>query len=252
MEKDYEIKLKILSSAILKHGFDVIALQEIMQPIEAKTAKIPHINCGKVPLKQGNHALNIVNELNASGGKFNLAWIGFKRSYGRFDEGLAIITPHEISVAEGVTLSLIDDYENWKTRKALGVKIFGKWFYSVHFGWWDSFSRELESLTMATQNKKSVWLLGDFNAVASERNKGYDLMLSSGWHDTYVTALNKDDGITANTLIDGWNGENKEIRIDYIFTNESAKIESSFVIFNGKNEPIISDHYGIFVKTGEE
>ena len=34
-------------------------------------------------------------------------------------------------------------------------------------------------------------------------------------------------------------------RIDYIFINKKVKVLKSSVIFNGKNKPIISDHYGV-------
>lgn len=247
MECNYKEKLDIFVDAIVKHGIDVIALQEVMQPIECDICKSNHINCGKIPLKKGNHALNITNALKKRGLSYNLAWIGFKKSYDRFDEGLAILTPHEISQATAITLTSFDDYNNWKTRKALGVKILGNWYYSVHFGWWDSFETEFQSLIKKMVNNEQAWLMGDFNSVAAERNKGYDLVVSNGWYDTYSIALNKDEGMTAHSGIDGWNGDNTEIRIDYIFTNKKAKIDSSFVIFNGKNERIISDHYGIIL-----
>ena len=252
MEQEYEEKLEVLVNTIVKYKLDVVALQEIMQPIEGKNASYSHINCGKIPLKNGNHALNIVKALEQKGLKYNLAWVGYKKSYGMFDEGSAILTPHEVTEAEAVTLTPFDDYNNWKTRRAIGVKIFGQWFYSVHFGWWDSFGVEWESLTASIADKGRVWLMGDFNSIAAERGKGYDLVVGSGWHDTYALALNKDNGITASTSIDGWSGEKREIRIDYIFTNEKTEIDSSFVIFNEKNEKVISDHFGIILTTRKE
>ena len=252
MEPSYEEKLGALADAILKHGPDIVALQEVMQATDEKRESFYYINCGRVPLKSGNHAMNVINALEQRGLKYNLAWIGFKKSYGKFDEGLAILTPYEITEAEAITLTAFDDYDNWRTRKALGVKALGQWFYCVHFGWWDSFSVEWNNLEKAIANKSCVWLMGDFNSIASERGKGYDLVVNSGWYDTYVLALNKDDGFTASTEIDGWSGEKKEIRIDYIFTNKKAEIDSSFVIFNGENEKVISDHFGIILTTRKE
>lgn len=250
MEKSYESKLNTLVNAIIKHKIDVVALQEIMQPIDEAASKYSHTNCGNIPLKCGNHALNVVKALDEKGKKYNLVWVGFKRSYDAFDEGLAILTPYSVEETKVITLTPFDDYHNWKTRKALGVKINDNWFYSVHMGWWDSFEQELASLLKGIEKDKRIWLMGDFNSIASERGKGYDLMISSGLYDTYTLAVNKDSGITAHVGIDGWEGEDREIRIDYIFANKQAEIESSLVIFNGANEDIVSDHFGILLTTG--
>ncbi len=247
-EKNYQKKLSVFVSAVKKHKIDVIALQEIMQPVGNEASDFSHINCGKIQLKKGNHALNIVNSLANQGEKYNLVWCGFKRSYNSFDEGLAILTPHIVEDTMVVTLTPFDDYDNWKTRKALGVKIKGEWFYSVHMGWWDSFEYEFSKLKEEVLQGEQVWLMGDFNAVADERGKGYDCIISSGIFDTYKLADNKDNGITAHTGIDGWGEGKTEIRIDYIFSSKKREVESSYVIFNGTNEEVVSDHFGIIVK----
>ena len=83
MESEYQKKLQIFTKAMAKYKPDVIALQEIMQPIEANNSDYPCINAGKIPLKEGNHALNIVKELDNLGLKYNFVWLGFKRSYER-------------------------------------------------------------------------------------------------------------------------------------------------------------------------
>lgn len=258
MEENYEYKLNVLVNAIVKYNVDVIALQEIMQPISGKEIDVSCHNEGIIPLKEGNHALNAVKKLNEKENKYKFAWVGFKKSYNSFDEGLAIITPHEISETRQIILSPFDDYENWRTRKALGALINGEWFYSVHTGWWEScespLRQEIATLTQKTVTSKPLWLMGDFNSISSERDKGYDLLVQSGLYDTYCLAKNKDNGITAKTSIDGWspNEKEREIRIDYIFSNKIRKIDSSYTVFNGKTEPIVSDHYGILVTTGEE
>ena len=61
-------------------------------------------------------------------------------------------------------------------------------------------------------------------------------------------AEKKDDGITVEKNIDGWKDSKNEMRIDYIFTNKEIKVKESKVIFNGKNYPIVSDHFGIEVE----
>ena len=64
----------------------------------------------------------------------------------------------------------------------------------------------------------------------------------------------KDDGITVAEEIDGWreaDGRSKaakhEKRLDYIFCNTQADVRTSNVICNGKNAPVVSDHYGVVI-----
>lgn len=253
MESQYETKLEIFINWIKRNKPDLIALQEIMQPIQGKVSNMTYINAGEIPLKEGNHALNLVKCLP----EYNLIWLGFKRSYDKYDEGLAILTLHKIENFSVINLSPFDDYNNWKTRKALGVLVENQWFYSVHMGWWDDndspLKFELERLINGMPKKCQFWLMGDFNSIANERNKGYDLAIANNLYDTYNLALNKDNGATASTLIDGWDKKEKQnIRIDYIFTNRKEKIESSFTVFNGDNEKRVSDHNGIVVIVGKD
>lgn len=253
MEENYEEKLNCFVNTVIKHKIDVIALQEIMQPAEARPINFPCLSVGYIPLKQGNHAVNVAKALLEKGEKYNLAWLGFKKSYDCFDEGVAILTKNAIEKTKVITLTPFDEYENWKTRKALGVRANNEWYFSIHMGWWNSFEYEFAELCKLLPKDEKCWLLGDFNSPASERDKGYDLIVKSGFYDTYILAENKDEGYTANTKIDGWNDKSDEkIRIDYIFTTKKTKIKSSFVIFNGLNEEIVSDHFGIIVNTEEK
>ena len=225
-----------------------------MQPIKNSKSDYFYYNLGKIPLKEGNHALNIINSLDKRGVKYNLIWLGIKKSYDIYDEGLAILTPHRIERAEDVLLSPYDDYDNWKTRKAIGVKIKDMWYYNVHMGWWDDkaspFQIELEKLLNHVKGKSDYWLIGDFNSRADERSKGYDLILKNGLYDAYNLAEERDDGVTAYTDIDGWGEkESQGIRIDYMLTNKNRKIKSIRAVFNGIKEEKISDHNGILLIT---
>ena len=54
--------------------------------------------------------------------------------------------------------------------------------------------------------------------------------------------------------IDGWreaDGRSKaaknEKRLDYIFCNTQEEVRASNVICNGKNAPVVSDHYGVMI-----
>ena len=80
--------------------------------------------------------------------------------------------------------------------------------------------------------------------------EGYDSIISSNWYDTYTLAKNKDMGYTVTGSIDGWRDKKfsfQSKRIDYIFTNKKTDISSSYTVFNGENEQIISDHFGILL-----
>lgn len=139
-------------------------------------------------------------------------------------------------------------------RKILGIYSGDEWFYSVHLGWWDDksdpFSDQWSRLSKHLTGKENVWLMGDFNNCAEIRNEGYDLIKNSGWQDTFEIAREKDDGITVGTVIDGWKDkitDTNGMRIDFIWTNSENRIERTNVIFNGKNEPVISDHYGVMI-----
>ena len=37
-------------------------------------------------------------------------------------------------------------------------------------------------------------------------------------------------------------------RLDYIFCNTQKKVKSSKVVCNGKNYPVVSDHYGVMIE----
>ena len=60
----------------------------------------------------------------------------------------------------------------------------------------------------------------------------------------------KDNGFTVEKVIDGWKDKLKEktnIRIDHIWCRHKIPVKSSNVIFNGKNRPVVSDHYGVII-----
>ena len=69
-----------------------------------------------------------------------------------------------------------------------------------------------------------------------------------------VDAEQKDSGVTVEEEIDGWRdgeggGAVKDVkRLDYIFCNTQKKVKSSKVVCNGKNYPVVSDHYGVMIK----
>lgn len=185
-------------------------------------------------------------------------WLPLKIGYGKWIEGIALLTLSPMTGAKIILVSVEDDFNNWKTRKILGIQTENMpdtWFYSVHFGWWedsdDPFSNQWDRAVKALPPNDTVWLMGDFNNPADIRGEGYDLISDSGWHDAYDLAKIKDNGMTVSKKIDGWNESSiaaKGMRIDQIWCNKPRNILSSQVVFNGISGDIVSDHYGVMIE----
>ena len=244
-------RIDTFCNAILKYQPDIIALQEVMQPITGEIVDCDSkiMLLGEIPIKKGNYLIKILSCLERHSLKYFAAYAGFKKAYESYDEGIAILSKKEISSTELIQISRINEYKNYKTRFALGIRANETWFYSVHFNKeHDSdspFLHEWHELLKITQSKNSVFVMGDFNITP--KSNAYEI-ISKEYFDTYMIAKEIDNGITVKGEIDGWNGEKEDKRIDYIFSNKNINIKSSYVIFNGKNENIISDHYGILVE----
>lgn len=267
VEKNYEEKTEYFIKILSEKNYDVIALQEVNQ-----TAEETPVSCGELEesgyilsvddkdtvIRKDNHIYKIAKKLREYGCSYFWTWCPIKLGYGKYDEGIGILSKHEPKIAESFYVSKSRDYYNWKTRKVIGIKInvWGKekWFYSVHLGWWndneENFSFHWQELMKNLNEKISagdVYIMGDFNNPAEILNEGYTAVLNSGWCDTYSLAEEKDNGITVSGMIDGWRNckDLKDMRIDFIFKNNDKKVLSSNVIFNGKNKKVISDHFGV-------
>ena len=264
VEKDYEEKLSYFNKWLAKEEYDIVALQEVNQTHESKKINIDKLK-GYVPsgegiiIREDNHIMRVVNSLQAQGKEYYWTWTPIKLGYGKYDEGIGIISKHKPKEIREFYLTKSKSYTNWKVRKVIGIKveIEGKerWFFSVHTGWWnddeENFKDQLRKLNRELSFvDEDIYLMGDFNNPYQIENEGYDEILNSGWYDTYDLAEEKDDGITVSGLIDGWkeNKNLKEMRIDFIFKTNNKKVKRSRVIFNGKVGEIVSDHFAVEVE----
>ena len=264
VEKDYEKKLDKFVETICKLKPEIFVLQECNQTRDAKKVPIDKLfGCvgTDMPIKENNNAYIISKLLRNKGLEYNWYWNSAKKGYDILDEGLAVFSLKPIESFEYFYLSDVKDYNNWKTRISVGCTINyngnKKSFYSVHFGWWNDKEENIKGQWQNLQkhfenrNDEHIYIMGDFNSPSHIKNEGYDFVCSTGWYDTYEIAKIKDDGITVPDVIDGWRDkfvEKNGMRIDYIFSNKPINIKSHNVIFNGKNEDIISDHFGIIVE----
>ncbi len=266
VEENYEEKLRIFVRAVSKELPDVIALQEVNQSIGANAATenppgyFPSNKAAVI--REDNHVYCVARLLADMGIYYSWTWIPVKLGYGRFDEGIALMSRSAITDVCAPLVSDVDDYNNWKTRKLLGICTDNnprEWFYSVHLGWWDDkeepFQKQWKKTSRHMLRHEKVWLMGDFNNPAEVRGEGYDMILRDCWHDSFVLAEKKDSGVTVGHVIDGWRDKVKAstgMRIDQIWCSDKTDVKSSRVIFNRMNYPIVSDHYGVIIETEEE
>lgn len=252
-DADESYKLENIARVILERDIDVIALQEVNQLMSAKSVS-PDMNyVGGDIIKEGNYALKLSQLL---GVKYYWTYIPVKVGYDRFDEGLAIFSKYPIINTENTLLTTTDDYSFWKKRNTLGAKIQkdGQSFYvyTAHLGWWDDddepFIKQWQKLNNVASKDVLVYLAGDFNAPDILDHQSYCAIKSDGWLDTRDLAKNIQGRYTAPGKIDGWNEELEGMRIDYIWCNKNEDVLSHEVIFDGKNEPLVSDHYGVLME----
>lgn len=270
LEKNYEQKLSAFVDVVSKEQPDIIALQEVNQSAGGLLADLDLVKhlvpCpgNDVPIRQDNHAARAAALLRKKGLNYSWTWVPGKLGYGKYDEGMAFFSlNHEITEVDSFYISGCRDYQNWKTRRVLGIQTDrdNSWFYTAHMGWWqdaeEPFLPQWECLhqtLLPKQKEADIWLMGDFNSPAEVRSQGYDCIRSSGWQDTYLLAEEKDGGITVEGVIDGWReyltnpSEVTGMRIDHIWCSKEAPIRRSTVIFNGTNGPVVSDHFGVIIE----
>lgn len=272
LEADYPEKLDIFVDGILRQMPDLIAMQEVNQTIDAPQIDPAYLegqfpSPGYVVIREDNHAAQVVARLRKAGVRCSWTWMPIKRGYDIYDEGVALISlGRKIRDVDGFPVSKCHDYENWRTRKVLGVRLEGMddWFYSVHMGWWNDpaepFLHQWTVLNSCIASKRicdPVWLMGDFNAPTCFRGESYDTVSASGWYDTFTLAEVSDEGITVPGVIDGWHkrmkdGKSYGMRLDQIWCSQKKPIRSSSVLFNGINGAIVSDHFAVMIESCEE
>lgn len=269
-EENYARKLDWFVEGILREKPDIIALQEVNQTCDAEILEPEQLE-GQYPvpgcmrIRADNHAAQVALRLRRAGVECYWAWIPIKLGYGKYDEGVALLSlGRPIRCVDQFPISRINDYHNWRTRAVLGVQVEGieDWFYTVHMGWWDDelerFLDQWKTLNCCIMSKRmcgTVWLLGDFNAPDSVHGQSYEHIVASGWVDTFKTARTADSGITVPGVIDGWReqaaAKRGGMRLDYIWCSRKKEIRSSRVVFNGTHEPVVSDHFGVMIDVKE-
>lgn len=252
-EEDQLEKLAILAKAIIEQSIDVIALQEVNQNQESLPLHLDIIS--NKTILASNFGYLLQQKLAEYGADYDFTWDFVHTSYDIYQEGLSFLTRNPIQ--EKTVFDLSENYNEafWKHRRAvkIGLTINQQniYFINCHCGWWNDedspFQTQIDKIK-AECSDELTFLMGDFNNSSCEANKGYDYVLDQGFIDTIAIAEKKDSGETVIKKIDGWEQNEKKLRIDYIFVNQPINILSHQTIFNGKEYPIISDHFGVLVE----
>lgn len=246
-------KIEALAKAIQENSYDVIALQEVSQPIDGQVIR--------ENVKSGNYVIVLLEALQQLGvTDYEYVWDLSHFGYETYEEGLALLTKHPIIEKRSFFVSQSHDIKNWKTRKIVGASIRYKGelisFYSCHLGWWhdeeEPFEHQAKSLLEHVQGKERFFLMGDFNNHAGLKGEGYEYLMQHGLYDIYRLAREKDSGVTVQGKIAGWDQNKQDLRIDLILTNQLCQVAYSQVIFNDVHRPVVSDHFGIEALVDEE
>ena len=271
-EADHEQKLEQFVEAVLREKPDIIALQEVCQTADTELAEDAlwagqYLMPTRVPLREDNHGAQVAFRLRQAGIDCYWVWLPIKKGYGKYDEGVALLSlGRKITAARAFPISKTNEYHNWRTRAALGVRVEGSedWFYSIHMGWWEDteepFRQQWELLQEDIRSQKengTVWLMGDFNAPDSIPDQSYARICNDGWLDTHLAAEQREGTYTVAGIIDGWQDKPPDrkdggMRLDYIFCSRKKGIFSSRILFDGEREPVVSDHFGVLIETKEE
>ncbi|SDI59141.1 endonuclease/exonuclease/phosphatase family protein [Alteribacillus bidgolensis] len=244
-EEDQLDKIKTLARVIQGNDYDVIALQEVSQHIDSS---LVYKN-----IRKDNYALLVIQELQKLGNtQYQLLWDVSHYGYDEYEEGLALLTRHPVKKEYSFYVSKSKSKDNWKARKIAGGTLLVNGspfsFYSCHLGWWgdkeEPYEQQVERLIKGVNHQHPFVLLGDFNAADTFKEEGYDYVIKQGLFDTH---LHRND-VTIKGNIAGWEENVEGLKIDHIFTSWKPVVSHSRIICNGKNEPIISDHFGVDVQ----
>lgn len=269
MEDNSLEKLKQMVEVIGQKNYDLIALQEVNQPLDEEEIIHdyfqPIVNePNPVPIKRGNFAGVLVDELKKVKAHYYWSWSANHIGYDKYDEGLALLSKTPFT-AEAYTISHTTDYDSIYTRNILkGTTIIdgvNHTFFNGHFSWWKDFSgnllfkeewdRTLHHLK--DENENNIIFMGDFNNDAKVPNEGYEYILDTApfLRDSFKVAQNVCGEYTIPGVIDGWFDNSHGKRIDYIFVGEKMNVLENNIVFNGHRTPIVSDHYGVEVQIGK-
>ena len=259
IEENQDEKMEILAKVIAENDYDVVAMQEVNQSMNS-----PVIFRA---IRQDNYGWVLLEKISKYTDRtYYYHWSNSHIGYGKYDEGLAIITKHKLLDVDEFYCTRAQSVNTITSRRINSATIEYKGqiieFYTCHMNLptnqEEKMADNIQTILKRSQTDNLKILMGDFNTDAISDQQAYQQIKSLGLFDTFEMAEQKDSGITVEKAIDGWKGHSEENidgwskskeekRIDYILSNKKIKVKSSKVIFNGENHPVVSDHYGLEV-----
>ena len=251
-------KQKELAEFLLRESPSVVALQEVCQTRSAPVREPPRgfrVMGEEIPLREDNFLLGLFDLL---GGENEAVWLPVKVGYGTRDEGLALLTRFPAGEAREILLTPYRPYEDWRRRSALAVSDPSgrEWTVSLHMSWWEEgFLLEWNRLSASLRDAPSVWLMGDFNLPSWQMEREGDPLAREGYADAFSLAKRRDEEDTVLPYADGWRERSAGadgLRIDGIRCRPARPVLRYRRIFDGREEPVLSDHFGIMIETEED
>ena len=249
LEDNQAEKMDVIAETIVEKGYDIIALQEVNQLMSS-----PAISQA---LKQDNYGVVLLNKINPRvRQKYSLFWSNSHIGYDKYDEGIAFLTKLPVYEVDAFYCSQHQCADSILSRKILGLTVEYQAqlvdCYSCHINLPNCEGEDqldnIRTIVERNQSQNLKILIGDFNTDAISDHVAYQKIKSLGLLDTFDMAEQKDSGITVEKAIDGWKDHSEEKRLDYIFLNQAKRVLSSQVVLNGKNKPVVSDHFGLEVE----
>ena len=180
---------------------------------------------------------------------YHWSWAYNHIGFDIYNEGVTILSKNPLTPKE-VLVSEVNDPSDYHTRKVLlaETEVEGQLMTiaSCHLSWWDKgFQGEWSKLEEELVKVKTpLVLMGDFNNPVDY--EGYQHILKAHSNCRIVIRLLERLVVRQQLkgAIAGWDGNQDALKIDYIFTSQGIQIESSAVVFDGKETPVVSDHFG--------
>ena len=253
LEENQDEKMEILAKTIAEKQYDVIAMQEVNQLMNS-----PVIYDG---IRNDNYGWKLLEKLEKyTDTDYYYHWSNSHIGFGKYDEGVAIITKHPIKDEDEFYCTFSQSVRVINARRIVSITLDYEGqeieFYSCHMNLptckGEDIDQNLSNLINYTDNKNLKIFMGDFNTDYFHQVDDYKRILDKGLYDTYELAEKKDGGITVYKNISGWEDSMCQKKLDYVFINRKLDVKESFVIFNDDNYPIISDHNGLEVTLAEK
>ena len=238
-EHNIEDKQKFICDEIIRKEVDIILLQEVAQ---FSDSKILFEN-----IKESNYGYKLQQLLHLKGHEYFYYFETIKHSFGKYDEGVAILSKYELNDVQGNFISKSNDYDFWRTRKMIkGELVLPNQTISIvssHLGWTDKyevFEDQVDRVLSHLDNNQLIIMAGDFNV--SPKTKEYSYLINSGLKDLYGSSPKY---VFDSTHVSDMDLHVGETRIDYFFSNQNLEVLKREMLFK---ENRVSDHNGVYIE----